>query len=354
MYGHPPRRVVHHERRSPTGRLELRMTSTATSEVTVQRWTPPLWMGFLARRGTRFLVSLWVLVTASFLMIHLVPGDPVRIALGRSAPIETVEARRQALGLDQPLLTQYFGYLRGVITGDFGTSIITGLPVSDVIAVRLPATMELALFAFALIIVITVPLGTIFAVLTRGDRHPRTEVGFAAASIAVAALPTFLTATVLITVFAVGLNWLPAAGRDGLPSLVLPVVALSIGPIAVLTRILRVDMLGVLERDFIRTARAKRLPWLRIYLVHALPNACTATLTVAGLLFSGMIAGTVIVENVFAWPGLGSTIVSAIQQKDFPLVQMIVLVLGALILLTNLIVDLILALINPRSLIRGQ
>ena len=312
----------------------------------------PSWLAFVGRRGSRFVVSLWVLMSASFLMLHLIPGDPVRLALGRSAPAATVALRRKQLGLDDPLFHQYVSYFKSIFSGDFGTSMVTGLPVSDVIGARLPATLELAIGALVVMVVVSVPLGTFFAIVTRAGRRQRTEMGFAAGSIIVGAVPSFLTGTVLVAVFAVALGWVPAAGRDGWTSAILPIMALAIAPIAILARVLRVELLAILDKDFVRTARAKRLTPARIYFLHALPNACTATLTLAGLMFSSLVAGTVLVENVFAWPGLGSSIVTAIQQKDYPLVQAIVLLLGAIVLVTNLVVDGLLAVLDPRSLIR--
>lgn len=307
---------------------------------------------FTARRLARFVVSLWVLLTAAFLMIHLIPGDPVRAALGITAPPDLVTARRHALGLDQPLPVQYWRYLRGVFTGDLGTSMTSQLPVSRIIADRLPATLQLAVAAFVLAIVIAVPLGTVMGVVTRGGRARRTELAFTASSVLFGAIPDFLIGVVLVWLVGVRLHWLPVAGQSGVDSLVLPVVSLAIGPAAVLARILRVELIAVLQADFVRTARAKRLPAAAVYVRHALPNALTATLTLGGLLLSTMVAGTVLVENVFAWPGLGSTIVSSILDKDYPVVQGVVLIYGFGVLAVNLLVDVALALLDPRSTIR--
>ncbi|WP_410660354.1 ABC transporter permease [Amycolatopsis sp. lyj-112] len=310
------------------------------------------WLSFAGRRLGRFAVSLWVLVTMAFLMIQLIPGDPVRAALGLTAPVDLVNARREALGLDDPLWMQYLDYLGGLITGDFGTSMTSGLPVSDVIGDRLPATLELALPAFAVVIAVAIPLGVLFAVLTRGGRRRGGELAFTSTTVLLAAIPEFLLAVALVAFFAVQLGWFPVAGSEGAGSLVLPIIALALGPASVLARIVRVEMLSVLGHDFIRTARAKRLPARLVYVRHALPNALTATLTLGGLMLTGMVAGTVLVENVFAWPGLGSTIAQSILQKDYPLVQAIVLVYGIGVLLVNLTVDVLLAVLDPRSTIR--
>lgn len=309
------------------------------------------WVAFALRRAGRLLASLLVLITASFLMIHLIPGDPVRAALGPTAPADIVAERRESLGLDEPILVQYVNYITGLFTGDLGVSIGSGLPVADTIAQRLPATAMLAILAFLFAVAISIPLGVAVAVATRRSRRRGLELGFASGSIFVSAIPDFLLGVALVAVLGVQLGWLPIAGRDGADSYVLPVIALALGPAAVLARIVRVEMLGVLESDFVRTARAKRLPSWQIYLSHALPNAVTASLTLAGLLLSSLVVGTVLVENVFAWPGLGSTIVDATQSRDYPLVQGTVLVYGAGVLLVNTIVDVALALLDPRTTI---
>lgn len=325
--------------------------TTSTAIPSQIRWENP-WLSFAVRRLGRFVASLAVLVTAAFLMIHLVPGDPVRAALGMNAPVEVVNARREALGLNDSLLVQYWHYLQGLFRGELGTSMASNEAVSKVISDRLPATLQLAVLAFVVVVVIAVPVGVLMAVLTRGGRRRGGELAFATTSVIIAAVPEFLVAVALVYVFAVSLGWFPVAGASGPGSFALPVLALAIGPAAVLARIVRVEMLGVLSHDFIRTARAKRLRPRLVYTRHALPNALTATLTLGGLLLSALVAGTVLVENVFAWPGLGTKIVASILEKDYPLVQGIVLVYGVGVLLVNLVVDVLLALLDPRSTIR--
>jgi len=310
------------------------------------------WARFALRRFGRLLVSLWVLVTASFLMIHLIPGDPVRAALGPTAPAALVAAKREEMGLDDPILVQYWHYIQGLFSGDLGTSMISQLPVADVVAQRLPATLELALLAFLLAVAVAVPLGVTMGVLTRRGHGRRTELTFTTSSVVVGIIPDFLIGVGLVYIFAVSLDWLPVAWNDTPAAYVLPVIALAIGPAAILARIIRVEMVAVLEADFVRTARAKRLPNRTVYLGHALPNALTASLTLGGLILSALVAGTVLVENVFAWPGLGSTIVSSILNKDYQVVQAIVLIYGIGVLLVNTIVDVALALLDPRSMIR--
>ncbi len=310
------------------------------------------WVRFAVRRLVRLVVSLWVLVTASFLMIHLIPGDPIRGALGPTAPQAVVDAQRQALGLNDPLLSQYGHFLHGVLTGDLGVSLISQLPVSSVISDRLPATAALAVLAFLVALAVAIPLGVTMGVLTRRGRGRRAELAFTTSGVVLGTIPDFLIGVGLVYLFGVHLSWFPVAGRSGPNSYVLPVLALAVGPAAVLARIVRVELVSVLEADYVRTARAKRLPAATIYLRHALPNALTAALTVSGLLLSSLVAGTVLVENVFAWPGLGSTIVQSIVLKDYPLVQGTVLVYGAGVLVVNTGVDVLLALLDPRSRIR--
>ena len=310
------------------------------------------WLRFAARRLGQLLISVLVLVTASFLIIHLVPGDPVRAALGIDAPQSLVAARRHALGLDDPIWLQYAHYLKNLVTGQMGTSITSGLPVSEVIGQRLPATLELAVYSFIVSVGLALPIGLGMAVLTRNGRRRAAELSFTSAGVVLAAIPGFLLAVGLVYVFSVQLGWTPVAEEAGFTSFVLPVLAMALGSAAVLARILRLEVLGAMQADYVRTARAKRLPSWRIYLVHVLPNALTATLTICGLLLAALIAGTVLVENVFAWPGLGATIVASILSKDYPVVQGIVLVYGTGVLVVNLLVDVVLALLDPRSTIR--
>lgn len=310
------------------------------------------WVAFARRRLVRLVVSVWVLVTASFAMIHLIPGDPVRAALGITAPAALVEQRRELLGLDRPLVVQYLDFFRRLAVGDLGVSTRSGLPVSDIIAGRLPGTLLLSVLAFAVIAVLALPLGIVTAILTQRGRRRGGELAFTSVTGVLAAIPEFLLAVGLVFLLAVTFQVFPAAGRDGPLSYVLPVTALALGPTAALARIVRVEALRVLDQDYVRTARAKRLRPRLVYLRHALPNMLTAALTIGGLLLSGLVGGTVLVENIFAWPGLGTTIVSSITDKDYSLVQGVVLVYGLLVLLVNLAVDVVLAVLDPRSTIR--
>lgn len=309
-------------------------------------------MRFAARRIVRFAVSLAVLLVASFAMIHLIPGDPVRASLGPAAPVELVEARRQALGLDRPVPEQFLGYVRGVLGGEFGISFLTGERVGDVIAARLPVTLSLALLATAVALLVAVPLGMWIAIRTENGRRRGAEATFTSVTGLAVTVPEFLYAIALVSVFSIGLGWFPPAGRGGPESYVLPVAALAIGPAAMIARMCRLETLRELAAEYVRLARAKRLPAPRLYIRHVLPGTLTATLTVSGLLLTGLVTGSVIVEYVFAWPGLGQRIVEAIVQKDYPVAQGLILVYGALVLVVNLLVDLALGTLDPTSRIK--
>jgi peptide/nickel transport system permease protein len=292
-----------------------------------------------------------LLLAATFLMIHLVPGDPVRASLGPTAPKELVDARRHALGLDQSLPRQFSDYVSQVAHGDMGTSLVTGEATTDVIRARLSSTMQLAGLAFLVAMLVAVPLGGAMAAMTYGGKRRSLELGFAATAGTFASIPSFLLAVGLVWLLAVTFRVFPVAGREGISSYVLPIAALAIAPAFALARIVRVEGLRVLDQDYMRTARGKRLPPRLFYVRHALPNTLTATLTIAGLLLGGLIAGTVLVENIFAWPGLGTVLVQSVTQKDYPQVQALALLFGTLVLVINFAVDIALGLIDPRSTI---
>lgn len=307
------------------------------------------WGAFLVRRLGRLAVSFAVLVTAAFLMIRLIPGDPVRNALGMQAAQSVVEARREALGLNLPIWEQYFRFWSGLFTGDLGTSFALQQPVAQVIAQRLPATLELAILALVAMLVFAIPIGLAAAALTRGGRRRGLELGYTAVSGFFSAIPEFIIGVGLVYLFAVQTQLLPVAGKGGFATYVLPVAALSLGNIAAMSRIVRSEALWVLTQDYIRTARAKRMSKWRLHLVHALPNLLTSSMTIGGLVLGGLIAGTVLVENIFAWPGLGMTIVNSIRSNDFPVAQVIVVVYGSIVLIVNMLIDVLLVLLDPRS-----
>ncbi|MEU9002768.1 ABC transporter permease [Streptomyces sp. NPDC048551] len=304
---------------------------------------------FFARHLLRLAVSLAVLVVASFAMIHLIPGDPLRQMLGPTAPKELVDARRAELGLNDSLATQFVHYVQHVFSGDLGTSFFSYQPVSDIIAQGLPNTLALAVLSTLVALVVAIPLGMWAAVRTHQGRRRGTETAFTTLTGAAVAIPEYLYGLALLLVFALGLGLLPPAGMTGPASYILPVTALSIAPTAMIARLARVETQRELDTDYMRLAHAKRLPAWRLYAVHLLPNTLTATLTMGGLLLGGLITGSVLVENVFAWPGLGQRTVEAITQKDYPVAQAMILLYGALVLIINFLVDMVLGLLDPKS-----
>ena len=309
------------------------------------------WPGFLLRRIGGLLAGVMLLLVGTFFMVHLVPGDPARAGLSPQTPPSVIEARRDRLNLDEPLPAQFEQYVTGVARGDLGTSFVSEQPVSEILADRFPATLRLGVLAFLVTMLLGVPLGMGIAVLTWGGRRRRLDAAFGTASGTFIAIPEFILATGLVALFAVTLGWLPVAGAEGASSYVLPVAALSAVAVAALARIARGETLRVLDQEYVRVARGKRLPSRTVLLRHALPNTLSAVLPLGGLLLTGLIAGTVVVENIFAWPGLGAAVTQAIIDKDYPLVQGTVLVLGGMTLVVTLVIDAVLVALNPRSLL---
>ncbi|WP_329382229.1 ABC transporter permease [Streptomyces sp. NBC_01716] len=305
------------------------------------------------RRLVRLFWSVVAVVTVSFLMVRLIPGDPVRNALGTNASPAVVEARREALGLNDSLWLQYVNFWKGLLTGDLGESFSLGLPVSEVISQRLLATLELVFLSLAVALVLSIPVGIAVAALTRGGRRRPFDLAYTSISGLFAVFPEFLIGVGLVFFFAVQLHALPVAGRSGPDSYVLPVLALSIGISAAMSRIVRVEALTVLQQDYVRTARSKRMSAARLYFRHVVPNLLTSSLTLSGIVLGSLISGTVLVETIFSWPGLGLTIVDSVRSKDFPLAQGIVVVYGVIVLIVNLLIDLAVAALDPRSATKG-
>lgn len=304
---------------------------------------------FVLRRVGRALVSFAVVVVATFLIVHLVPGDPVRAALGPSATPELVERTRVELGLDKPAFQQFVDYVSGLCHGDLGTSLRSHRAVGETLANRFPITFTLAVLAFLVAALCAVPLGVATAVTAWRRRRRVVNTAISWLLGALIAIPDYLLAVGLIALFGIAIPVLPAAGWGSAAEAVLPVAALAVGPLAYLARIVHVETLAVLDTPYMTTARSKRLPARILYLRHALPNMITAALTVGGLVLTGLVAGTVLIETMFAIPGLGSTIVSSITAKDYPMVQGVVLVYAGLVLVLNLLIDLVLATADPKS-----
>jgi peptide/nickel transport system permease protein len=313
---------------------------------------PRQWLAFAARRLLSLVLVSAALVVVTFLMVRLIPGDPTDFLVGANANPQEIELARKEFGVDKPLPVQFANYVTQLAHGNLGLSFVTREPVTNILAVHIGNSLELAVVAVILVLGLSMPVGMIAAALTQENRHPVGELIFTAVTSSFGSLPEFLAATFLAFVFAVWLRVLPVAGSEGWESLVLPALAISLRPIAVLARVVRVETLNVLAQDYIRTARSKRLPARLIYVRHVLPNAVTAALTVGGLLFASLIGGAVIVENVFARPGLGTQLVGAVIARNYPVVQGIVLVLGFGVVLINATVDVMLGVLDPRSVAR--
>ncbi|MBI4014269.1 MAG: ABC transporter permease [Candidatus Rokubacteria bacterium] len=307
---------------------------------------------YLLRRLASMVPVLLVVSVVVFSLIHLTPGDPVAIMLREEADPATAAALRAALGLDRPLPIQYLTWLGRAARGELGRSIRTNQPVSQAILERLPVTLTLAAAATLLALLVALPAGIVSAV----RRNSLADVAGTVAALSGVSLPNFWLAILLIFVFSVTLGWLPPLGwvsplRDpwgGLRSLVLPAVTLGTAMAAVVMRMTRSSLLEVLQLDFVRTARAKGLREGGVLLRHALRNALIPVVTVVGLQAGALLGGAIITETVFALPGVGRLLVDAIFQRDFPLVQGVVLFLALNFLVINLAVDLAYAVLDPR------
>jgi peptide/nickel transport system permease protein len=307
------------------------------------------WVVFLFRRMVALVLILLGLVVVVFFMLRLVPGDPAVSLGGASATPSDVAVIRHDLGLDLPVQEQFVAYVRNLSHGDLGKSYFFSNSVATIIGERIGRSAQLAAVALVIVLLVSIPGGMLAGTATRDGRHRFGEVAFTGMTSVIGSLPEFLMATFLALVFAVWLRWLPVAGGAGVLSLVLPAAAVCLRPIAILTRIVRVETLNVLAMDYMRTARGKRLPPRLLYFRHALPHVVTAALTVGGLLFAGLIGGAVVVENVFARAGLGTALVGAVLAHDYPVVQGITLVLGIVVVLVTTTVDILVAVIDPRA-----
>lgn len=245
---------------------------------------------------------------------------------------------------------QFVRYLSGIVTGNLGVSFAYGAPVAEIILTKMPYTLQLAATAIVVVLLIAIPFGMIIGIATQGGRRRWLDVAFGAFTGTLQSIPQYVTSTILVAIFAIALGVLPAAGAEGRNAMILPVIGVSLGPICSIARLVRRETSTVLEQDFMRTARGARLPNLRLYARHALPNLLTTALTLSGLILAGMLGGAIIVETVFSWPGLGGEVVTAILYKDYPVIQGVILVLGVIAIVMNLLIDVILGIIDPRTL----
>jgi peptide/nickel transport system permease protein len=299
---------------------------------------------FIIRRILIAIPLLWGVITLTFLSVHLIPGDPVQVMLYGRGTAADVARLRHELGLDQPIPIQYWHFVINAVHLDFGTSIRTHQAVWSEIMVRFPSTAELAGVAIVMSMIFGLVTGILAATLNR------TPLGTAITGIAVMGIsvPDFWLGTMLALIFGVKLGWLPVAGTGGWRNVVLPALTLAIGISAILTRLVRASLVEILDMEYIRTAKAKGLRQRVVIYKHALKNALIPVVTIFGLTIAGLLSGVVIIENVFAWPGLGTYAVSAVSARDFPAIEGTTFFFAVILIVANLLVDISYAFLDPR------
>ncbi len=311
-------------------------------------------IAFILRR-LAYIVPVWIGISLiAFTLANLTPGDPARLALqrelGRQPTAEETVAAREQMGLDDPAPVRYLRWVGDALTGDLGTSFRTGKPVLDSLADRLPTTLQIAGGGLLLAIAIAIPLGVLAAVYRRSPVDHMSRV----IALLGASMPSYWVAYLLILLLSVRFGWLPVAGSTTWQHAIMPALTLGIGGSASLMRLTRSEMLETLGQDYIRTARAKGLSARTMIVRHALRNVMIPISTVLGMRFAGMLGGAVIVETIFAWPGIGKLVIDAIFDRDYPMIQGFVIFMGTVFLLINLIVDIGYGLIDPRIRLVGR
>lgn len=299
---------------------------------------------FLLRRLVLTIPVVWIVVTLVFGLIHIVPGDPVAQMLGEGAPAPEIQRLRHDLGLDRPILEQYKTYVWGLLKGDLGVSFRNQQPVAQSIAQRYPATIELTFAAILVSLVLAVPAGVLGAV----KRGKLADKAIGVFSLLGVSLPNFALGPLLILLFSIGLGLLPVSGRGGISHLILPALTMGGALAAITTRMVRASMLEEIQQDYVRTARAKGLPERVVLFRHALRNGLLPVITILGLQAGALLAGAIITETVFAWPGLGRLTVQAINARDYPLLQGCILTISLTYILINLLTDAIYSVVDPR------
>ncbi|MED1780281.1 ABC transporter permease subunit [Brevibacillus fortis] len=299
---------------------------------------------YIVKRLIEIIPIIFVVSLLIFFFIHLVPGDPVRLAAGKEATLEEIERVRQELGLDKPLHTQYVNYMQNLLTGNLGHSLKTGLPISDMFENRFSVTMTLTFMSLGWALVLGLLIGTISAVFR--NKWPD-YVGMLTA-ISGISLPGFWLGLILIQVFSVTLGWFPTGGVESWKSYVLPSLTLGAGIMSMLARFTRSSLLETLKEDFIRTGRAKGLKESVVVRKHALKNSMIPVVTIAGLQFGFLLGGSVVVETVFSIPGMGRLLIDSIAFRDYPVVQAVILLFSLEFILVNLLVDILYKALNPK------
>ncbi|HCV87004.1 MAG TPA: glutathione ABC transporter permease GsiC [Deltaproteobacteria bacterium] len=299
---------------------------------------------FLLRRLLLLIPVLWGVATLVFLLLHFIPGDPIDLMLGDSALGADRETLRDQLGLNDPLIIQYIRYFGDLLQGDWGTSLFSKKPVFEEIMERVPATMELMFGAMVVTIGVAMPLGLIAAV----NKGSWIDQGSMIFSLLGVSIPNFWLGPMLILVFSIYLDLLPVNERGGLEHLILPSLTLGTSLASILARITRSSVVETLQAEYIRTARSKGISELRILFRHALRNALIPIVTVIGLQVGVLLSGAIITEAIFDWPGLGNLLISAINSRNYPLVQGCVLFIAGSYVMVNLVIDLLYAYLDPR------
>ena len=306
-------------------------------------------LNYLGARLFTALIVVFGVVTIVFMLIHIVPGDPVEVMLGESAQVANREALRETLGLNLPLSTQWVNYINGLLHLDLGTSLYTKRPVIDVLTERIPATSLLAGTSILIALIIALPLGVLAAV-RKGSLWDRFAMTFSMLGVAI---PNFWMGPILILVFSLWLGWFPVSGNDQILSLVLPAVTLGTALAAILSRMIRASLLEVFNEDYIRAANARGLLPSTVIWKHALKNAALPVVTILGMQLGALLAGAVITETVFSWPGVGQLTIDAIQKRDYPVIQSCVLLISLSYVFINLLTDLAYAYLDPRVSLSG-
>jgi len=299
---------------------------------------------YIARRLLASAVVVWGFVTLTFFLVRVLPGDPAALSLGVSADAETVANLRHAMGLDRPLIVQYVVFLRDAVRGDFGESVYMSQPSTKLFLIKLPATIELAVAAMILSVLVAFPLGIYSALRANTLRDNLVSVFTLTAQ----SMPNFWVGIMLILVFSQTLRLLPTFGRGTWQQMVLPVIALALPMMALTARLVRTGMLDNLQEDYVRTARAKGLRQAVVVTRHIIKNMLIPVVTVLGLQFGSLLAGAVIVEIVFSWPGVGQLTVDGIMRRDYPVVAASVFFISFMFVLVNLAVDIAYAYLDPR------
>jgi ABC-type dipeptide/oligopeptide/nickel transport system permease component len=299
---------------------------------------------YVAGRLLYVIPVVWLVVSVVFLLIHIVPGDPIAQMLGEGAAAADIQAARHAYGLDVPLGQQYLNYWKGVLHGNLGQSLRFNQPVTTLIAQRYPFTVRLTFAALGVALLLAVPAGVRSA--RRRDSWQDRVISFV--SLLGLSFPNFALGPILILFFAIGLGILPVSGSGTWMHLVLPAITLGSGLAAILTRMVRTAMLEELGQDYIRTARAKGVPETTVVYRHALRNAMIPVLTVLGLQFGALLAGAIVTETIFSWPGIGRLTIQAISNRDYYVVQGCILAIGLTYVAVNLVTDVLYSAVNPR------